>query len=73
MGKVICSIQSLRLADDIGFGTTISPWIVTLEALQPFRCAVKTKQDPAPFKHLAWTRDQDATVDIKLKISLVRK
>jgi fumarylacetoacetase len=33
------------------FGTTISPWIVTLDALEPFRCAQPT-QDPLPLDYL---------------------
>ncbi|KAK6932828.1 Fumarylacetoacetase, N-terminal [Dillenia turbinata] len=34
------------------FGTTISPWIVTLEALEPFACDAP-KQDPPPLPYLA--------------------
>ncbi|TEA15490.1 Fumarylacetoacetase [Colletotrichum sidae] len=56
-----------------GFGTSISPWVVTLDALQPFRCSPKTKQEPAPFPHLKWPRNEDATVDVKLQVSLIRK
>jgi len=33
------------------FGSTISPWIVTLDALEPFRVA-GPKQDPTPFPYL---------------------
>ncbi|MEC9332603.1 MAG: fumarylacetoacetase [Candidatus Thermoplasmatota archaeon] len=33
------------------FATTISPWIITLEALEPFRCS-GPKQDPEPFEYL---------------------
>ncbi|MBV8725980.1 MAG: fumarylacetoacetate hydrolase family protein, partial [Candidatus Eremiobacteraeota bacterium] len=33
------------------FATTISPWIVTLEALEPFRVAAKP-QDPPPLEYL---------------------
>ncbi len=33
------------------FGTSISPWIVTLEALEPFRCA-GPEQDPKPLPYL---------------------
>jgi fumarylacetoacetase len=37
------------------FGTTISPWIVTKAALEPFRAAneVRAPGDPAPLPHLA--------------------
>ncbi len=33
------------------FATSISPWLVTLDALEPFRCAGMT-QDPEPLPHL---------------------
>ncbi|MEN8185938.1 MAG: fumarylacetoacetase [Bacteroidota bacterium] len=33
------------------FATTISPWIVTMDALQPFRVE-SPKQDPQPFEYL---------------------
>jgi fumarylacetoacetase len=37
------------------FATSISPWVVTLEALEPFRCAAPPRPagDPAPLPHLA--------------------
>ncbi len=36
------------------FATTISPWIVTLEALEPFRCAAfgRAAEDPRPLDYL---------------------
>lgn len=36
------------------FATSISPWIVTLEALEPFRCAAhpRPEGDPQPLPHL---------------------
>jgi fumarylacetoacetase len=36
------------------FATSISPWIVTFEALEPFRCAAPPRPagDPAPLPHL---------------------
>jgi len=36
------------------FGTTISPWIVTMEALEPFRCALppRADSDPRPLRYL---------------------
>jgi fumarylacetoacetase len=33
------------------FATTISPWIVTMEALEPFRCE-RPRQDPQPLPYL---------------------
>lgn len=43
-----------------------------MEALEPFSCPVNTKQDPPPFEHLTWPTPNDAALDIKLKIKLVR-
>ena len=36
------------------FGTSISPWVVTLEALEPFRCPAPARpdSDPPPLPHL---------------------
>ena len=34
------------------FGTSISPWIVTLEALQPFKVELATQNDPTPLPYL---------------------
>src|SRR5699024_8535272 len=33
------------------FGTSISPWVVTMEALEPFRCPA-VEQDPTPLPYL---------------------
>lgn len=47
--------------------TTISPWIITLEALEPFRCS-GPKQEPEPLEYL---RNKNAsTFDINLEIHL---
>ena len=42
------------------FATTVSPWIVTLEALEPFRCPAfaRAEGDPQPLPHLYDARDQ---------------
>jgi len=44
------------------FATTVSPWIVTLEALAPFRCAAfpRVGEDPRPLPHLTDEADQRA-------------
>jgi fumarylacetoacetase len=34
------------------FATTISPWVVPLEALEPFRCAGEPQVDPEPLPYL---------------------
>ena len=49
------------------FGTSISPWVVTLDALEPFRCP-GPKQDPAPLSYLA-TKSGHA-FDIQLEVTL---
>jgi fumarylacetoacetase len=49
------------------FCTSISPWIVTLEALEPFRKPLPA-QDPAPLPYLRWPND--FTFDIRLEAEL---
>lgn len=50
------------------FATSISPWIVTLDALKPFRCA-GPKQDPTPLPYL--TLNGDHSFDIGLEVDIV--
>ena len=50
------------------FGTSISPWIVTLDALEPFRIAGPV-QEPAPLPYLAQSGAH--AFDIHLEITLV--
>ena len=49
------------------FGTSISPWVVTLEALEPFRCA-SPQQDPVPLDYLR--ENSDNNYDIALQVAL---
>ena len=49
------------------FGTSISPWIVTLDALEPFRVDGMS-QDPPPLSHLSQTGKKH--FDIKLEVSI---
>ena len=49
------------------FCTTISPWVVTLEALEPFRKSLPA-QEPEPLAYLCLTND--FTYDIRLEASL---
>jgi fumarylacetoacetase len=49
------------------FATTISPWVVTLDALEPFRVA-GPEQNPVPLPYLRHTRS--AAFDINLTVSL---
>ncbi|KAF3451809.1 hypothetical protein FNV43_RR07905 [Rhamnella rubrinervis] len=50
------------------FGTTISPWIVTLEALEPFSCDAP-KQEPQPLPYLAEkiSKNYDISLEVKIK------
>ncbi|WP_250476367.1 fumarylacetoacetase [Caballeronia sp. INML1] len=50
-----------------GFATTISPWIVTLDALEPFRTATP-RQEPAPLAYLR--HEGDHAFDIELEVTL---
>ena len=48
------------------FGSSISPWVVTLDALELFRCPAP-KQEPLPLPYLRETRDNN--YDINLEVS----
>ncbi|KAJ7967776.1 putative fumarylacetoacetase [Quillaja saponaria] len=50
------------------FGTTVSPWIVTLEALEPFAVDAP-KQDPPPLPYLAEKvpRNYDVSLEVRIK------
>ncbi len=49
------------------FGSTISPWIITMDALEPFRVA-SPKQDPKPLLYLQQTGHN--SYDIKLQTAI---
>ncbi|HEY2025060.1 fumarylacetoacetase [Paraburkholderia sp.] len=49
------------------FATTISPWVVTLDALEPFRVA-QPVQEPQPLAYLR--HDGEHTFDIHLEVAL---
>jgi fumarylacetoacetase len=55
------------------FATTISPWVVTLEALEPFRAPpyARAEGDPAPLPYLLDAADQrDGALAIELDMHL---
>ena len=55
------------------FATTISPWIVTLEALAPYRVAAPVRQagDPRPLPYLDSAQDQaQGALDVELEFLL---
>uniref|UniRef100_A0A023F8G7 Fumarylacetoacetase n=2 Tax=Triatoma infestans TaxID=30076 RepID=A0A023F8G7_TRIIF len=49
------------------FGTTISPWIVTMDALAPFKVP-NTKQDPLPLEYLQ--HNDSYNFDIALSVAI---
>jgi fumarylacetoacetase len=62
------------------FATTVSPWIVTLEALEPFRVAAFQREegDPQPLPYLLDANDQerggiDLTVEVRLESRQMRE
>jgi fumarylacetoacetase len=62
------------------FATTVSPWVVTLEALAPFRVAAfrRPDGDPAPLPYLASAADArsggfDVTLDVFLSSHRMRE
>jgi fumarylacetoacetase len=62
------------------FATTIAPWVVTLDALEPYRVPALTRaaEDPPPLPHLASEDDQargglDITLDVSLLSARMRE
>lgn len=53
------------------FASTISPWVVTMEALDPYRVPVAERAagDPAPLPYLSSTADRGA-IDVRLEVYL---
>lgn len=55
------------------FATSISPWVVTLEALEPYRVPAfpRPEGDPAPLSHLDQAADRDrAGLDVRIELLL---
>jgi fumarylacetoacetase len=58
------------------FATTISPWIVSMEALEPFRVPAfpRPQDDPLPLPHLLDEHDQQrGGIDLKLEVLIATK
>jgi fumarylacetoacetase len=59
------------------FATSISPWVVTLDALEPFRVPLppRAEGDPAPLPYLASARDRafDITLEVWLRSDKMRE
>lgn len=49
------------------FASTISPWVVTLDALQPFRCA-GPEQHPPPLPYLRTTGEQAYGIELEVAL-----
>ena len=56
------------------FGTSISPWIVTLDALEPFRCAPspRPESDPDPLPHLKPAGDSAFRITLEVWLRSAR-
>ncbi len=56
------------------FATSISPWIVTLQALEPFRSAAPARPagDPSPLPHLASSSDQAFRITLEVWLRSIR-
>jgi fumarylacetoacetase len=55
------------------FATSVSPWVVTLEALQPFRVPAfeRTAEDPPPLPYLASEQNRSAGgIDVQVEVAL---
>ncbi|MBA0866569.1 hypothetical protein Goshw_022342, partial [Gossypium schwendimanii] len=61
--------KSGEVMDSTGLkvGTTISPWIVTLDALEPFACDA-SKQDPHPLPYLAEKISKNYDIELEVQI-----
>ncbi|MCP9338956.1 fumarylacetoacetase [Stutzerimonas xanthomarina] len=56
------------------FATSVSPWVITPEALEPFRCAqpARAEGDPQPLPYLFDQQDQQqGALDIELEVLLL--
>jgi fumarylacetoacetase len=58
------------------FATTISPWVVTMEALAPFRVPAfqRPDGDPAPLPHLSLPEDRErGGIDLTLEVHIASR
>jgi fumarylacetoacetase len=56
-----------------GSATTISPWIVPLEALEAVACPRRMPQEPAPLPHLSWIDSEKASFNVEVSVKLIRE
>lgn len=52
------------------FATSVSPWVVTMDALMPYRMplAVRAEGDPDPLPYLASQKSREQGIDIQLEV-----
>ena len=52
------------------FATSVSPWVVTMEALAPFRVPIASRPegDPEPLPYLTSSNGASAAIDLKLEV-----
>ncbi|KAH8821340.1 putative fumarylacetoacetate hydrolase [Xylogone sp. PMI_703] len=55
-----------------GFATTISPWIVTMDAIEQFSCSSTHTRNPQAAEYLVWKDRTSGNFDIKLSVKLIR-
>lgn len=60
-------VQPLGVFNSKNFATSVSPWIVTLEALEPFRVA-GPKQEPSPLPYLQQQGDRNFDIHVEAAI-----
>src|SRR6185295_815295 len=56
------------------FATSISPWVVTLDALEPFRAAPvqRPESDPAPLPYLSSSHDDAFDISLEVSVSTAK-
>ncbi|KAI7844294.1 hypothetical protein COHA_002092 [Chlorella ohadii] len=52
------------------FATSISPWIVTPDALEPFACSAPPQDDPQPLPYLRQRPGERTNYDIQLEVAI---
>ncbi|HVS16681.1 MAG TPA: fumarylacetoacetase [Thermoanaerobaculia bacterium] len=54
------------------FATSVSPWVVTLDALVPFRCPERRRAegDPRPLEYLRDPEPESAGIDLRVEVHL---
>ena len=51
------------------FGSSISCWVVTMDALEPFRCAGPKQEEPKPLAYLQQTTDHAFDINLEVIIA----